>query len=464
MSSYEKTAHEQTAHEKTALRKPVYRRSPSPAVTRLWILTAVAGLCDFVFGATFVFVMQHEGVEPAAIGTLFAATVIITRAVEAPSGALADRYGHRTVIVAGLALWGGGLVLFGLADDTPWFGAALLAWSAGMAAFSGAPTALVVNHLKTTGAQEAVQIALRGGQVVRWLSSALGAGVVALGGGLVPPQRLITAAGALLVAAAVWVQANWPRAVPDKQLSVGRSLMSGLRLILGRDQVRSLWLSIISAAALSLLIMSWQPVLARYGGFSARSLGLVLLVMTLGSALGAWAARAPRNGNLELLTAGSLAGLLLAAELVGRGLVVTVAALLAAEFFVGTAGVYLSIHIQNSVPDQIRNTTTSLFNTATGLSMGLADLAFGFLWHRLGPAQALHTGGRCLLVLLALYLLLYAVQRHRRQASTSSGPPVPAADRPAPHANNKPVVQGRPASDAHGTQRNRGKDTGSAHP
>lgn len=260
-----------------------------------------------------------------------------------------------------------------------------------------------------------MQRALRGGQVLRWVYSAVGAGTVALGGGVIPPRHLIAVAGIVLVATAVWVRFTWTQNRPERSLSVAGSLWQGVRLLAGDELRRLLSLTAVSAAVLSLLIMSWQPILADLGGFSARSLGLVLLTMTLGSALGAWAARVPGSRDPEVFAAGSLCALVLTIELVGRGLAATLVALVVAEFFVGMAGVFLNLQLHEAVPDQLRNTTTSLFSTATGLAMGLADLAFGFLWHHLGPTEALHTGGRALLAVLVVHLVLYAVGRRRHR-------------------------------------------------
>jgi MFS family permease len=392
---------------------------------RLRAIVAVTALCDFVFGATNVFVMLHAGIPAVSIGTAMAATVLVTRVVEAPTGALADRFGYRGVAFAGLALWGAGLILFGTASGTAGFVLALLVWSAGMATYSGAPTALVVNRLRGMGAQDLVARTLRSAQISRWVAASAGAGIVAAGGHWLSAQAMITAAGAVLLAVAVWMRAGWPVIRPVRSATAAARFRAGLREIRRPQCAQLLWLSCVAAAAMSLLIMAWQPITVQYVDFSVPALGIALLFMTLGSALGAWAARTPRGADAEPYAAAAAAALLLALELVGHGRVATAAGLVIAEFMIGMTGVFLSIRSHKVIPDDLRNTMSSLFSTASGVSMGVADLAFGHLWHAYGPAGGLHVGERFLLGLLGAYGVVKAVRLLRVGQGCTAREPLP---------------------------------------
>lgn len=141
---------------------------------RLAALIAVVAMADFAFGAVNIVHMTNAGLAPSSIGAVLAIAGIVSTIVEAPSGALGDMYGQRRILVIGLFLWGSGQMLFGL-TSSPWpIGVALVLWAVGMACYSGAPFALVINELRAEGHEDFVGWTVRQVQVVRWCASAVG--------------------------------------------------------------------------------------------------------------------------------------------------------------------------------------------------------------------------------------------------------------------------------------------------
>ncbi|MFD7235993.1 MFS transporter [Streptomyces syringium] len=396
-----------------------------PVVRRLWALGSISFFSDFIFGATYIFVMQEGGVSAELIGVYVAGTVVVSRLVEAPSGAWGDRYGQRGLIVLGLALWGAGLLLFGLTPHRLFYVPALLLWSSGAALYSGAPISLVVNALKTSGNADAVPRALRGAQVARWLASAAGAATVALAAVRVPPAHLVLVAGCLLVASAVWVALTWPRSSSNRQLGVTRNLLEGTRTMVTGARLGILWLTALYSAAISVLIMSWQPVVSgfpEFGGSEASALGLTLLLFSLAAALGAWLGRRPKALRAEYAVLASVICLLGLLLLVGGTIPCTAVGYLGAEVLVGAGGTLLAVHSHSVIPDELRNTVTSLLSTVAGLSMATADLIFGYLWAAVGPVRALHHCAWGLLALTVLLTLWTLTQRGRGDGTTASSP------------------------------------------
>src|SRR5262249_28705540 len=121
---------------------PMQTRVRTLSQRRLWTLSALAALADFLFGATYVYVMLSAGLSGGTIGTLLAVSVVVSTLLDAPRGAWGDRFGQRRVIVGGLVVWGVGMGLFSLATRPLGYAPALVLWSAGMVVYASAPMAL----------------------------------------------------------------------------------------------------------------------------------------------------------------------------------------------------------------------------------------------------------------------------------------------------------------------------------
>ncbi|MGW7197587.1 MFS transporter [Streptomyces chryseus] len=367
---------------------PTDRPGRHALVTKVWVLSGLVALADFVFGAVFVTVMGGSGLSASLIGGLLAGTSVTSLVLEAPSGAWGDRYGHKRLVVLGLALWGAGFLLFARSTTAFAFGAAIVLWASGLALYSGAAQSLLINTLNASGDEHRGTGAIRGAETVRWSAAALGACLVAAGAWVVDTRTSITFAGIVLVCAAVWVAAGWPESPKGGGLTLWRSLASGYRLVLSRECRPLLFFSVLAAIDLGVIILTWQPAALAAGGLTTRWLGLVLLVLSVAAAAGAAATRWTARADPALLLGALLLGLNLALLCGYWGGVGTGIAYLGAEFCVGAALTSLAVWGQQVFPDALRATATSVLGTATGITIALTHGVMGALWDRLGLTPA----------------------------------------------------------------------------
>lgn len=364
--------------------------TPHEAKIRLALLVAVVSMADFVFGAIGVAHMLAAGLSPAAVGGLLGVVRLLSLAVEAPSGAVGDRFGQRGVLLTGLVVWGAGLVVFALADGPATFFVAVLLWACGMACYSGAPSALVIDQLTTSGQERAMGGVIRVAQVTGWIASGLG-GAVVMATARIPRESVIIGSGVLLVLAAGWVAASWPDSRTRSADPVLATLVRGLRCVRSGSLLRIALLTAVASAATAVLLLSWQPI-ALDAGASEPSLGLLLLVMTALAALGAmastWAEAKPAVW-VGLATVGLAA--CLAATAVGGA--AALAAVLAAEVAIGLSMAATGVWGQQVFPDDLRNTLGSVMSVVSGLAMGLVDVLFGLSWQAWGLQTALVAWG-----------------------------------------------------------------------
>ncbi|MEU7581324.1 MFS transporter [Streptomyces sp. NPDC041068] len=357
-------------------------------VTKVWVLSGLVAVADFVFGAVFVTVMGDSGLSAAVIGGLLASTSITSLLLEAPSGAWGDRYGHKRLVVVGLTVWGAGFLLFARATGALAFGAAIVLWASGLALHSGAAQALLVNTLNAEGEEDRGTGAVRGAETIRWAAAAVGACLVAASAWTVDTRTAVTFAGLVLLAAALWVALSWPESPKGNGLTVWRSLASGIRLVLSKKCRLLLLFSVLASVDLGIIILTWQPAAKTVAGLSTQWLGLVLLVLSVAAAAGAaatrWASRVEPAPLLGLLLLGLNLSLLCASS-GGFGAGV---AYLGAEFFVGAALTTLAVWGQQVFPDDLRATAASVLGTATGITIALTHGVMGSLWDRLGLVEA----------------------------------------------------------------------------
>ncbi|MGW7050465.1 MFS transporter [Streptomyces sp. NPDC054887] len=387
-------------------------------VTKVWILSGLVAVADFVFGAVFVTVMGGSGLSAAVIGALLAGTSVTSLVLEAPSGAWGDRYGHKRLVVCGLALWGTGFLLFARSTTPVAFGAAILLWASGLALYSGAAQSLLINTLNAAGEEHRGSGAVRGAETVRWSAAALGACLVAAGAWVVDTRTSIAFAGAVLLCAAGWVAAGWPESPKGGGLTLWRSLTSGYRLVLGPECRPLLFFSVLASVDLGVVILTWQPAALAAGGLTTRWLGLALLVLSVAAAAGAAATRWTSRVDPALLLCVLLLGLNLSLLCVYWGPFGTGIAYLGAEFFVGAALTSLAVWGQQVFPDALRATATSVLGTATGTAIALTHGVMGSLWDRLGLAPAV----TLVAALLGACALAAGLVRLRRRPTAPPSP------------------------------------------
>ncbi|KOX17022.1 MFS transporter [Nocardiopsis sp. NRRL B-16309] len=406
-----------------------------PLRTRYVLFSLFSVSADFVYGAVFVTVLLGRGVEPWALGSMLAANIALGMVLEAPSGALGDRYGHRRLLCAGLAAWGVGFAVFGGAEGLPATVLGLALGVCGHSLQSGTLTAIVVNRIGDHARVRRVRRAVRWGQVASRGGSVLGAGAVLVGGTWARADTLVLAAGAALVVLA----ALTPLCLPADRRRPGRPVLAILResaaTITGRRFRPLVFLAVSTGAVMATLIMAWQPLLLAAHGEDVRRNGLVLLVMTLGLMAGAACSRF--TDRLRPQVWGPVFALATGVPLVllAFGWLPLVPGLVVAEFFLGVTGVVSAAWQQLMYADANRNTMFSAMAVVSGVTYAATQWCFGWLWELGGLPVAISvlvavSAVAALLTPLSARFLPASVQVEARPGAPRSEGPQAVEPRP----------------------------------
>ena len=352
-----------------------------PLRTRYALFSLFSITADFVYGAVFVTVLLNRGVEPWALGSMLAANIALGMVLEAPSGALGDRYGHRRLLCAGLAAWGVGFAVFGGAEGIAATVLGLAVGVCGHSLQSGTLTAIVVNRIGDHDRGRRVRSAVRLGQVAARGGSVLGAASVLVGGSWAGAGTLVVAAGALLLVLAALTPLCFPadRRRPGHS-SVLAILRESVATIASRRFRPLVCLAVSTGVVMATLIMAWQPLLLAAHGEDVRRNGLVLLAMTLGLMAGAACSRF--TDRLRPQVWGPVFAMATGAPLVllAFGWLPLVPGLVVAEFFLGVTGVLSAAWQQLMFSDANRNTMFSAMAVVSGVTYAATQWSFGWLW------------------------------------------------------------------------------------
>ena len=264
-----------------------------------------------------------RGLDLGAVGVVFAVHSAVLIVLEVPSGALADTFGRRRVLLVGAALTAASLATFAVAQSVPAFMASVAALGTGRALISGALEAWYVDSLRALDP---------GAPLARGLSRGTAAEAVALGLGallagalvsLADPSEvadgalagyglaaLVGAATALVYLAAVAALVH--EAAHEAHIQdAGHSAARRIRMVFATARAEiaaSVTVRVIFATAvafgfgMSAVELLWQPHFAEQLGGDTRhgfEFGLVAAGSMLAVAIGA--ALSPRlRGSLGL--------------------------------------------------------------------------------------------------------------------------------------------------------------------
>jgi hypothetical protein len=264
-----------------------------------------------------------RGLELGAVGAVFAVHSAVLIVLEVPSGALADSFGRRRVLLVGAVLTAASLGTFAVAQSVLAFMASVAALGTGRALISGAleawyvdslraldPVAPLARGLSRGTAAEAIALglgALAGGALVSLADPSDVADGALAGYGL---AALVGAAAALVYLAAVAALVHEPTHEAHLQ-DAGHSAARRIRMVFATARAEisaSITVRVIFATAvafgfaMSAVELLWQPHLAEEIGGDA-SHGFAFGALAAGSmlAVAIGAASSPRlRGSLGL--------------------------------------------------------------------------------------------------------------------------------------------------------------------
>lgn len=328
----------------------------------------------------YALLFLDTGLSDAQISALFAVWSITAFVAEVPSGALADRWSRRGVVVLAGVLQAAAFAVWTAAPQVWAFAVGFVVWGVAGALVSGASEALVYDGLAEVGAA---------GSYVRvngWMTSAellvqvptafLAAALYALGG-----YPLVGWVSVVLCLAAAALALRFPeaaRAAGDESLA--GTLAEGVREVLHSPPLRVLVLAVALVGGLD-AIEEYFPVLAGEWGVPTSVVPLAVLGIAFAGAAGAaLGGRADRLRGATLLALLAVAaGCLALAAVWARP-----AALAAVALFYG---LYLAVLVvaEARLQDRIASAHRATITSVAGLGIELASLLVFVAWALGGP-------------------------------------------------------------------------------
>ncbi|MER7545723.1 MFS transporter [Spirillospora sp. NPDC127506] len=339
-----------------------------------------AFLEDFVLlYPVYAVLFADTGLSPAAISSLFVIWSVTTFSLELPSGLWADLFSRRLLLMAAPLLAGAGFASWAFFPSYPVFAAGFVLWGAGSALRSGTMQALVYEELERAGAAGAYARLIGRSEAVSLLAvvaaSAVASPVLAAGG-----YRALGAASAAacaLCAVAGWFLPESRGSGEREEPSLGAVVREGWAQVRGEPAVRwALVLVVVLEGVTSL--DEYVPLLVRSTGAAEASVPLLVLVVTVGDAVGGWLAGRRAGWLAPVLVVGAVC--LAAGSLSGRpaGLVGVAAAFGVFRWAMAAA----DARLQARIGDGARATVTSVagFGAETVAVLAFAGWALGSRW------------------------------------------------------------------------------------
>jgi predicted MFS family arabinose efflux permease len=342
---------------------------------------AWAALSELVpYYPLYALLFLDTGLSNAQISVLFAVWSVTGVLAEVPSGALADRWSRRGVVVLASVLQAAAFVLWTAAPELWAFAAGFVVWGIGGALVSGASEALVYDGLAAVGAADSyvrVNGWMTAAELLVQVPTALAASALyAIGG-----YPLVGWASVAMCLAAAGLALRFPEAPRTAEdESLAGTLREGVSEALRTPALRVLVLAVALIGGLD-AIEEYFPVLAAEWGVPTETVPIAVLVIGLagaaGAALGGRADRLPSGGLLALLVAG--AGCLAVAAIWARPAALLVVAVFYALYL--AVLVVAEARLQERIASAHRATITSV----AGLGIELSGLLVFAAWALGGP-------------------------------------------------------------------------------
>lgn len=361
----------------------------------------------------YALLFDDAGLSGAQISALFAVWSAVAVLAEVPSGALADRFGRRTALVAAGLVQAAGYVLWLHWPTFAGFAAGFAVWALGGALVSGAFEALLYDGLAEVGATAQYARLLgwaHAGELLAGVPAAVAATALYAAGGF----ALVGWASVGICLAAALLATRLPEparggAGGDDDRGYLATLRAGAAEVAATPAVRA---ALLAAALLGGFdaLEEYFPLITERQGVPVAAVPLAMLPITVGGALGA-----VLGGRARGWGRGTLAGLL------GAGMVLLAVAgsvphpLGLAAVVLGYGGyravlVVVDARLQDRIAAGSRATVTSV------AGLGLEVAAFG--------VYAAWAVGELVAVAVAGVLLAAALPRLLRSAPDAPGSPL----------------------------------------
>jgi predicted MFS family arabinose efflux permease len=328
----------------------------------------------------YALLFLDTGLSNAQISALFAIWSVTGFVCEVPSGALADRWSRRGVVVLAGVLQAAAFVIWTAAPQAWAFALGFVVWGVSGAFVSGASEALVYDGLAAVGAADSYV------RVNGWMTSAellvqvptafAAAALYAVGGYAL--VGWVSVATCLAAAALALRFPEAPRAADDESLA--GTLADGVREAVHSPPLRILVLAVALIGGLD-AVEEYFPVLAGDWGVATTAVPLAVLVIALAGATGA-----ALGGRADRLRGGTLLALLVVAAgcLAAAAVWARPAALVLVAVFYG---LYLAVLVvaEARLQDRIASRHRATITSVAGLGIELASLLVFAAWAVGGP-------------------------------------------------------------------------------
>ena len=327
----------------------------------------------------YALLFLDTGLSNAQISALFAIWSVTGFVCEVPSGALADRWSRRGVVVLAGVLQAAAFVIWTAAPQVWAFALGFVVWGVSGALVSGASEALVYDGLAAVGAEDSYV------RVNGWMTAAellvqvptafAAAALYAVGG-----YALVGWASVVTCLAAAALALRFPEAPLTTEDSLAGTLREGVRQALHSPALRVLVLAVALIGGLD-AVEEYFPVLAGEWGVPTTVVPLAVLVIALAGAAGA-----ALGGRADRLRGGTLLSLLVVAAgcLAVAALWARPAALVLVAVFYG---LYLAVLVvaEARLQDRIASAHRATITSVAGLGIELAALLVFAAWAIGGP-------------------------------------------------------------------------------
>jgi predicted MFS family arabinose efflux permease len=327
----------------------------------------------------YALLFLDTGLSNAQISALFAVWSVTSFVAEVPSGALADRWSRRGVVVLAGVLQAAAFVIWTAAPQAWAFALGFVVWGLSGALVSGASEALVYDGLAAVGAADSyvrVNGWMTAAELLVQVPTAFAAGALyAIGG-----YALVgwVSVGTCLAAAALALR--FPEAARTADDSLAGTLRHGVGEALRSPALRLLVLAVALIGGLD-AVEEYFPVLAGEWGVATSAVPVAVLVVALAGAAGA-----ALGGRADRLRGGTLLSLLVVAAgcLALAAVWARPAALVLVAVFYG---LYLAVLVvaEARLQDRIASAHRATITSVAGLGIELAALLVFAAWALGGP-------------------------------------------------------------------------------